>query len=125
MRLHLKNLDPKIHGLIIKHKAEMGFNNLDDTVASLIQLSMVDYPDKIETMKINDEGDLSIQILNNVDILTCFNCGEKLIDSRNTVKTFDNLGMMHLDPGGRNYPHEPDEPAGIYFTCINCLKEGR
>ena len=69
-----------------------------------------------------DEGSLLIQILNNVDVLTCINCGERLIDSRNTVKTFDKLGMIHLDPGSSNYPHEPDEPAGIYFECVECMK---
>lgn len=51
MRLHLKNIDPEIHGLIVQHKAEVGFNNLDDTVASLIQLAMVDYPDKIKELE--------------------------------------------------------------------------
>jgi len=69
-----------------------------------------------------DEGDLLIKILNSVDVLTCINCGERLIDSRNTVETFDKLGTIHLDPGSRNYPHEPDEPAGIYFECVNCAK---
>ena len=51
MRLHLKNLDPKIHGLIVQHKALQGCNNLDDAVTSLIQLAMVDYPDKIKELE--------------------------------------------------------------------------
>lgn len=51
MRLHLKNLDPVIHGLIAQHKAECKFNNKEDTVASLIQLAMLDYPDKIRELE--------------------------------------------------------------------------
>lgn len=119
MRLHLKNINPKIHGLIVQHKAKSGFNNLDDTVASLIQLAMVDYPDKIKRFEINDEGDLCNQILTHVDKLTCVSCGETLILEQ-SIKSHDKLGTIHLDPGSRNYPHEPDEPAGIYFECVNC-----
>ena len=68
-----------------------------------------------------DESKLLDIILENIDELTCINCGEKLIDSWNTVKTFDKIGVMHLDPGSRNYPYEPDDPASTYFECIKCF----
>ena len=70
-----------------------------------------------------DEAELSDIIMKNVELLTCYNCGEKLTDSINTIKTFDKLGVIHLDPGSKNYPHEPDEPASIYFECIECANE--
>ena len=51
MRIHLKELDPVIHGFIAQHKAECNFKNKEDTVASLIQLAMVDYPEKIRELE--------------------------------------------------------------------------
>lgn len=64
MRLHLKHIDPIVHGWIAQHKAECKFNNKEDTVSSLIQLAMLDYPEKIKELediidKIDnqDEGD--------------------------------------------------------------------
>jgi len=78
--------------------------------------------DELKHQKIMDEGELLKIILDDVNKLTCENCGETLI-SEQSVKTNDQLGMMHLDPGSRNYPHEPDEPAGIYFECVNCMNE--
>jgi hypothetical protein len=51
MRLHIKHLDPEIHGLIAQHKAACGFKNQEDTVASLIQFAMVDYPEKIKDLE--------------------------------------------------------------------------
>lgn len=51
MRLHLKDLDPVVHGWIAQHKAECKFKNKEDTVASLIQLAMVDYPEKIRELE--------------------------------------------------------------------------
>ena len=51
MRLHLKDLDPVVHGWIAQHKAECKFNNKEDTVASLIQLAMLDHPEKIKGLE--------------------------------------------------------------------------
>jgi hypothetical protein len=51
MRLHLKDLDPVVHGWIAQHKAECKFNNKEDTVASLVQLAMLDHPEKIEGLE--------------------------------------------------------------------------
>ena len=51
MRLHLKDLDPVVHGWIAEHKAECKFKNKEDTVASLIQLAMRDYPEKIRDLE--------------------------------------------------------------------------
>ena len=51
MRLHLNDLDPVVHGWIAQHKAECKFNNKEDTVASLIQLAMLDHPEKIKGLE--------------------------------------------------------------------------
>ena len=37
MRLHLKNISPEVHGLIVQHKAEHSHKNLDETVECLIK----------------------------------------------------------------------------------------
>jgi len=37
MRLHLKNVSPYVHGLIVEHKAEHGHKNLDETVECMIK----------------------------------------------------------------------------------------
>lgn len=76
-------------------------------------------PAHTKKLTISDEGDLSDIILDHIELLTCFSCGEKLIDQK-SYKTGDTLGTIHLDPGRCNYPYEPDEPAGIYFECIQC-----
>lgn len=56
MRLHLKNIDSVVHGWIAQHKAKCGFKNLDDTVASLIQLATIDYPDRIAELERMNEA---------------------------------------------------------------------
>ena len=66
-----------------------------------------------------DEAELLELILNNVKVLTCFNCGEKLID-RMPSNMQEMLGVIRLDKGSRNYPDGPDDPAGIYFECLKC-----
>ena len=51
MRLHVKHLDPVVHGWIAQHKAKCKFNNQEDTISSLIQLAMLDYPEKIRELE--------------------------------------------------------------------------
>ena len=51
MRLHLKDIAPIVHGWIAQHKAECKFSNKEDTVSSLIQLAMLDYPEKIRELE--------------------------------------------------------------------------
>ena len=50
MRIHLKNVSPKVHGMITEHKASHGHKNLDETVACLIKIAMkhLDEQDKQE-----------------------------------------------------------------------------
>ena len=68
-----------------------------------------------------EEGELLDIITRNVDVLTCFNCGESLIDQ--TPPTLqDVLGMIKFDKGSSNYPTSPDEPASVYFECFECGK---
>lgn len=40
MRIHLKNVSPKIHGMITEHKASHKHDNLDETVSCLIEEAM-------------------------------------------------------------------------------------
>ncbi len=49
MRIHLKNVSPKIHGMITEHKASHDHENLDQTVSCLIEEAMkrFDETDKI------------------------------------------------------------------------------
>lgn len=46
--------------------------------------------------------------------LECASCGDKL--SHNGNYQF----ITHIDPGERNYPHSPDEPASAMFVCDSC-----
>jgi len=52
MRIHLKNVSPKVHGMITEHKASHGHENLDETVSCLIEEAMkrFDETDKIEDL---------------------------------------------------------------------------
>lgn len=69
---------------------------------------------------VKTEVDIVDILLRHGDLLTCYNCGEKLID---TGRKEDVVAEMCLDPGGMNYPIDPDEPATIYFRCVNCMKD--
>jgi len=66
-----------------------------------------------------DEGQLLDVILDNVELLTCYNCGEKIAD---TSRGGD-VAVLNLDPGESNYPNSPDEPASVAFTCLKCFDE--
>jgi len=70
---------------------------------------------------LKDEGELSDIILSNIHLLTCSNCGKVLKDvpSRHRVGV-EEAGVLCIDPGRINYPHEPDEPAQAYFECMDC-----
>ncbi len=52
MRIHLKNVSPKVHGMITEHKATHNHENLDQTVSCLIEEAMkrFDETDKIEDL---------------------------------------------------------------------------
>jgi hypothetical protein len=52
MRIHLKNVSPKVHGMITEHKASHDHENLDQTVSCLIEEAMkrFDETDKIEDL---------------------------------------------------------------------------
>lgn len=45
MRIHLKNVSPKIHGMITEHKATHNHENLDQTVSCLIEEAMNRFDD--------------------------------------------------------------------------------
>ena len=70
---------------------------------------------------LKDEGELSDIILQNANLLTCFNCGRTLDDVHSQHKgRAEDVGVLCIDPGSNNYPHEPDEPAQAYFECMEC-----
>lgn len=43
MRLHLKNISPEVHGMIVKHKASHNHKNLDGTITCLIENAMQNF----------------------------------------------------------------------------------
>jgi hypothetical protein len=67
-----------------------------------------------------EEGQLLDVILDNVELLTCYNCGEKITDG---ISHGGDVAVLNLDPGENNYPHSPDEPASVAFTCFHCFDE--
>ena len=66
-----------------------------------------------------DEGQLLNVILDNAELLTCYNCGERIAE---TSRGGD-VAVLNMDPGESNYPNSPDEPASAAFTCIKCFDE--
>jgi hypothetical protein len=78
-----------------------------------------DLPKQLPAIK--DEGELSDIILENFQLLTCFNCGEKLGDVKSNYRAgSEEAGVLCIEPGSINYPREPDEPAAVYFECVEC-----
>jgi hypothetical protein len=67
-----------------------------------------------------DEGQLLDVILDNAELLTCYNCGEIIT---NVAHRGGNVAVLNIDPGENNYPHSPDEPASAAFTCFKCFDE--
>lgn len=75
-----------------------------------------------------DEGKVCDVLLENIDLLTCFNCGEKLSEIKEKIEfphKDDFIGEFCFDPGESNYPVEPDVPAGVYFVCVECSRIDR
>ena len=79
------------------------------------------YQIQIPSLAPKDEGELCDIILRHADLLTCYNCGDKLSD-KVQVGNDDKVGVLRIDPGSNNYPREPDEPAQAYFECMECAK---
>lgn len=71
-----------------------------------------------------DEGTVCDVILQSIDLLTCFNCGENLVEIKEIIEfphKDDFMGELCID-GESNYPHEPDVPASVYFVCVECSR---
>ena len=64
-------------------------------------------------------------ILENAHVLTCFNCGETLELQTSVIPNDTRVGILHIDPGEKNYPREPDIPASAYFECMQCYERER
>jgi len=122
---------------------------LDETQANLLRSFLVGHSKEIEKSIYNDamceilrtlssqvrpdEGKVCDVILQNVDLLRCFNCGARLADLKENEGTavqysrreVARLGELCIDPGESNYPREPDVPAGVYFICVECSHRNR
>jgi hypothetical protein len=82
-------------------------------------MEVLDLPKQLPAIK--DEGELSDIILENFQLLACFNCGEKLGDVKSEYRAgSEEAGVLCIEPGSINYPREPDEPAQAYFECMDC-----
>lgn len=112
---------------------------LDETQANLLRSFLVGHSKEIEisehanamykilsilTGKVRpDEGKVCDVILENIDLLTCFECGLQLVDVKENDETLHKdefIGALCIDPGESNYPHEPDVPAELYLVCVKC-----
>jgi len=67
-----------------------------------------------------NESDVLDAVLGGYATLTCENCGENLNDKFIADKP---AGILFIDPGENNYPHEPDVPPLAYFYCHKCFYE--
>lgn len=76
-----------------------------------------------ETKKCENEDELLEIIMTNLDTLTCFNCGKKLVEEIIFLGDDIPLGILCYEKGEMNYPREPDIPATIYFECMECVRE--
>ena len=72
-----------------------------------------------------NEEELCELILENAHVLTCFNCGETLELQTSVIPNDERIGILHIDRGEKNYPHEPDTPALVYFECMQCYERER
>ena len=76
-----------------------------------------------EIMKCESEDDLLEILMKNLDKLTCFNCGKKLVEEMTFPADDIPMGILYFEKGEMNYPREPDIPATIYFECMECVRE--
>ena len=53
----------------------------------------------------------------------CLECGNDFEDV--WINGSKPLAVLMFDPGSRNYPREPDEPASFYFECIECYEKSK
>ena len=110
-----KCLDPDCNGKFL-----IGLICSDDTCGNTVH-PKDGYTIQIPSPAPKDEGELCDLILRHADLLTCYNCGDKLSD-KVQVGNDDKVGVLRIDPGSNNYPREPDEPAVAYFECIECTQ---
>lgn len=74
-------------------------------------------------MKDKSEDELLEMLMNNLDKLTCFDCGKKIVDEITFLGDDIPLGVIYYEKGEINYPREPDTPSVIYFECMECVNE--
>jgi len=73
-----------------------------------------------------DEDCICDLVLDNVHLLTCFDCGKTLVSQSNEfTEDNDMIGIIHLNTGEHNYPFGPEIPASVYFECMTCYNEYR
>ncbi len=73
-----------------------------------------------QVIEIEDEADIIDILLAHSNLLTCYDCGKRLVEAHGEGEV---IAELCLDPGRLNYPREPDEPASIYFRCADCIRE--
>lgn len=81
---------------------------------------MNDY-EKIKKCSCEDE--LLEILMENLDKLSCFNCGKRLVEEITFPEDDIPMGILYYEKGEINYPREPDTPSMIYFECMECDRE--
>lgn len=104
-----------LRSFLIGHSKEIENSEHTDAMFEIIKI--------LSSQARPDEGQVCDVILQNIDLLTCFNCGENIAEVKEkegTIRTDDFIGELCIDPGEYNYPREPDVPAEAYFVCVKC-----
>ncbi|MDP2217224.1 MAG: hypothetical protein Q8J68_08065 [Methanolobus sp.] len=100
-----------LRSFLVGHGKEIENTEHADTMCEILRV--------LSSQARPDEGQVCDVILQNIDLLRCFNCDAQLADFKFLFKD-DFIGELCIDPGESNYPHEPDVPAGVYFICAEC-----
>ena len=72
-----------------------------------------------EKEKIEDE--VTNKVMDNLESLTCIECGEPLQINDGTTDV--PIGVLWFDEGTHDTRMEPGEPSEAYWVCGKCFKE--
>jgi hypothetical protein len=75
-----------------------------------------------EPVHIRNESQLMTVLMQYINMLTCYNCGDRLVEHAVRGEERE-IGVLHLEHGHSSTREEPEESDELYFECVKCKAE--
>lgn len=70
-----------------------------------------------------NEDELCDIILDNINVMTCIDCGESLESQISGADNDTRIGVLHIYPTESDRAQYPDVPPSVFFECVKCCDE--